>query len=173
MRALIFCLAILSLSTTAEARNRYTAAYAPECNVTMPCVGSEPTLFGRIVGSFSNAGRDAYSGMVDAAAYAAGVPTRIAHAVIRVESGYRANMRGAAGEYGIGQIKCQTARLVGFSGSCHDLFDAQTNLTYSMRYLALAIAKGGHGCSGVTLYNTGIGARPHCSRYGHRVMAKV
>lgn len=109
--------------------------------------------------------------MVTRAALAAGVPTNIAHAVVKMESGYQIKARGAAGEYGLGQVMCPTAREVGFTGNCADLFDPQTNLTYSMRYLKLALDKGGVGCAGVSLYNTGIHRKPICTAYGQRVMA--
>lgn len=108
-------------------------------------------------------------GMVNSAAWSAGVPAHIAQAVVRHESGYKPNMRGRAGEYGLGQIKCQTARGVGFTGPCAQLLDPQVNLTFSMKYLRLAIDKGGEGCSGLSLYNTGIGARPRCTAYGRAV----
>lgn len=114
----------------------------------------------------------AYS-LVSREAVRAGVPAKIAHAVIRQESGYRAHIRGAAGEWGIGQIKCQTARSVGFSGSCSALADAATNLRYSMRYLKLALNRGGVGCAGVSLYQSGIYAPVRCSAYGRKVMAGV
>jgi soluble lytic murein transglycosylase-like protein len=107
--------------------------------------------------------------MVDSAAQTAGVPLHIAHAVIRHESGYKAHIRGRAGEYGLGQIKCQTARSVGFTGACAQLFDPATNLTYSMRYLNLALQRGG-----VAYYNAGIHARvlPQMARtYARRVQA--
>lgn len=116
------------------------------------------------------ADRSAYHGMVTVAAFSAGVPPSIAHAVIRHESNYNPGLRGRAGEWGIGQIKCQTARSVGFSGPCGGLADASTNLTYSMRYLALALARGGAGCSGVALYQMGIFGRPRCTAYGQRVI---
>ena len=118
-------------------------------------------------------GTQAMRALVDAAAFAAGVPLAIAHAVIVQESGYRPHLRGAAGEYGIGQVKCQTAREVGFSGPCAALLDPQTNLSASMKYLRRALDRGGSGCAGVTLYNTGIYARPHCSAYGRAVMARA
>lgn len=115
-----------------------------------------------------NAGR--YGDLVDAAASAAGVPVRLAHAMVRVESNYNPRLRGAAGEWGIGQIMCQTARRVGFAGSCGQLADAAVNLRYAMIYLRLAIDKGGDGCAGVSLYNLGLAARPRCTRYGRKVM---
>lgn len=121
----------------------------------------------------AGAGAQNISAMVTMAAFSAGVPASIAHAVVRHESNYRPGLRGRAGEYGLGQIKCQTARGVGFSGSCSALADPATNLTYSMRYLAQALRKGGAGCAGVSLYQSGTGARPHCSAYGRQVMARA
>jgi len=111
--------------------------------------------------------------MVGSAAWRAGVPAHVAHAVVAQESGYRPAMRGRAGEWGIGQIKCQTARSVGFTGSCDRLRDPEVNLTYSMAYLRLALDKGGDGCSGVSLYNTGIYARPRCTGYGRAVVRRT
>ncbi len=112
-------------------------------------------------------------GMVTAEARRAGVPVAIAHAVVQVESGYRPHVRGAAGEWGLGQIKCQTARGVGFSGDCRRLADPRTNLRYSMRYLRRAIDRAGATCQGVALYNRGVGARPRCTDYGRRVMRRA
>jgi hypothetical protein len=111
--------------------------------------------------------------LVDQAAAAAGVPAHLAHAVIRQESDYNPALRGSAGEWGIGQIKCPTARSVGFSGSCGQLADAATNLRYSMAYLRLALDRGGRGCAGVSLYQRGVFARPGCSGYGRQVMARA
>ena len=109
--------------------------------------------------------------LVTQAAHQAGIPANIAHAVIKMESGYQPHIRGAAGEWGLGQIFCQTARSVGFTGDCSALRDPATNLKFSFAYLRLAIDKGGAGCAGVSLYNTGIHIRPVCTAYGQRVMA--
>lgn len=111
--------------------------------------------------------------LVSQEAARAGVPSHIAHAVIKLESGYRPHLRGRAGEWGLGQIKCQTARSVGFSGACAALADPATNLRYSMRYLKLALNRGGSGCAGVSLYQTGIYGRVRCSGYGRKVMASA
>lgn len=117
--------------------------------------------------------RAQYAGMVDSAAWRAGVPTHIAHAVVSQESGYRPHIRGRHGEWGIAQIKCPTARSVGFEGPCSQLRDPQVNLTYSMKYLRLALDKGGEGCAGASLYNTGIYARPRCTAYGRSVVRRA
>jgi soluble lytic murein transglycosylase-like protein len=111
--------------------------------------------------------------MVGMAALTAGVPENIAHAVIRQESGYNPYLRGAAGEWGLGQIKCQTARSVGFRGACRALADPATNLRFSFAYLKLALDRGGAGCAGVSLYQRGVYGRPSCSRYGRQVMARA
>lgn len=111
--------------------------------------------------------------MVSAAAWSEGVPEHIAHAVIRHESNYQPHLRGRAGEWGMGQIKCQTARGVGFAGSCAELRHPETNLRYSMKYLAEALRRGGSGCAGVSLYQMGVYARPRCTRYGQQVMGRV
>lgn len=108
--------------------------------------------------------------LVDAAARDAGVPVHIAHAVVRYESNYNPDRRGRAGEWGLGQIKCETARGVGFKGACDALADAETNLMYSMRYLRAALDRGGYNCAGVSLYQSGARV-PHCSPYGRRIMA--
>lgn len=112
-------------------------------------------------------------GLVETAAFAAGVPAHLAHAVIRQESNYNPRLRGRAGEWGIGQIKCQTARGVGFAGPCAQLADAATNLRYAMRYLRLALDRGGAGCAGVSLYQRGVYGRVSCSGYGRQVMARL
>jgi soluble lytic murein transglycosylase-like protein len=120
-----------------------------------------------------NGNRLAYAGLVDQAAWSQGVPLSIAHAVVHHESNYNPRLRGRAGEWGIGQIKCQTARGVGFSGSCSELADPSVNLTYSMKYLRQAIDKAGDGCAGVSLYNTGVAARPRCTAYGRQVLRRA
>lgn len=52
---------------------------------------------------------------VKAHARAAGVPVSTALAVVHQESGFRPHVTGGAGEIGLMQLKCQTARGMGFS----------------------------------------------------------
>lgn len=112
-------------------------------------------------------------GMVDSAAFANGVPPHIAQAVVRYESGYRAHARSRAGALGLSQIKCTTARGIGFAGSCRELFNASTNLQWGMKYLRMALDKGGEGCRGISLYNTGLYARARCTSYGRAVSRRM
>ena len=88
-----------------------------------------------------------------------GVPFSIADAVVRVESRY--NPRASnAGNYGLMQIRHQTARGIGYSGSAAGLLDAETNIRYGMIYLAMAYkAAGGDTCGTIMRYQSGLGAR--------------
>jgi soluble lytic murein transglycosylase-like protein len=104
-----------------------------------------------------------------------GVPASLAHAVIGVESNYRPNARGSAGEIGLMQIKPTTARAMGYSGSASGLFDPETNIKYGMKYLALAHQlSGGSTCGTILKYNAGHGARrmnPVSAAYCSKVKA--
>lgn len=81
----------------------------------------------------ASAGRK-YSTIVSRYASAYGVPVSLAHAVISVESNYRADARGSAGEVGLMQIKPATARMMGYTGSTSGLFDPDTNIKFGMKY---------------------------------------
>ena len=102
-----------------------------------------------------------------------GVPEALAHAVISVESNYRANARGAAGEVGLMQIKPATARMMGYKGSTKALYNPETNIKYGMKYLAKAHQLGGGTTCGTILkYNAGHGAKrmnPVSKRYCGKV----
>jgi membrane-bound lytic murein transglycosylase B len=100
-----------------------------------------------------------YSTIVSRYAAAYGVPAELAHAVIKVESNYRANARGGAGEIGLMQIKPSTARMMGYNGNANGLFNPETNIKYGMKYLAKAHSLGGGSTCGTILkYNAGHGA---------------
>ncbi|MCT8996866.1 lytic transglycosylase domain-containing protein [Chelativorans intermedius] len=89
-----------------------------------------------------------------------GVPEDLAHAVISVESNYRPNARGRAGEVGLMQIKPATARGLGYRGSVKALYEPETNIKYGMKYLAGAYELGGGDTCGTILrYNAGHGAK--------------
>jgi soluble lytic murein transglycosylase-like protein len=79
-------------------------------------------------------------------AQANGVPVELVHRVIRRESNYNPRAVGLGGALGLMQIKVSTARAMGYSGSASGLLDADTNLTYAVRYLggAYRVASGNH-----------------------------
>lgn len=104
-----------------------------------------------------------------------GIDESLAHAVISIESNYRANARGAAGEVGLMQIKPSTARMMGYRGSTKALYNPETNIKYGMKYLAMAQKLGdGSTCGTILKYNAGHGAKrmnPISKRYCGKVMS--
>lgn len=64
-----------------------------------------------------------------------GVPKAIIAAIMEIESSGRKDVKGTSGEFGLMQIKCDTARQVGFTGECKDLFVAYTNIFWGAKYL--------------------------------------
>ncbi|WP_091856666.1 lytic transglycosylase domain-containing protein [Bosea robiniae] len=101
------------------------------------------------------AGTEGIKAIVARHAAANGVPFSLADAVVRVESRY--NPRAShAGNYGLMQIRHQTARGLGYSGSASGLLDAETNARYGMKYLAMAYKMaGGDTCRTVMKYQSG------------------
>jgi soluble lytic murein transglycosylase-like protein len=102
--------------------------------------------------------RSQFDGMVEQQASANGVPASLVHRVIMRESGY--NPRAvSSGNYGMMQIRLGTARAMGYNGSAAGLLDAETNMTYAVRYLAGAYrAAGGNENRAVALYARGYNA---------------
>jgi soluble lytic murein transglycosylase-like protein len=60
----------------------------------------------------------------------------LVHRVVRRESNYNPRAIGKGGALGLMQIKYATARGMGYAGPPSGLLDANTNLTYAVRYLA-------------------------------------
>jgi len=105
--------------------------------------------------------------MVTEAAQRHGVPVGLAHAIIKIESGYNCHARSRYGALGIGQVMPSSARAEGVSGN---LYECSTGLEASMRYLKHALALYGDSCAAASAYNTGIFARSQCTGYGRRAM---
>jgi len=101
------------------------------------------------------AGSEGLRALVARHAAANGVPFALADAVVRVESRY--NPRAAhAGNFGLMQIRHQTARGVGYAGGASGLLDAETNARYGMKYLGQAYRlAGGDTCRTVMKYQSG------------------
>ena len=95
-----------------------------------------------------------------------GVPTWFALRIAKVESGYNPNIRGAAGEYGVYQMKCATAKGIGFSGNCSQLLNASTNVQYGLKHLQMAM-KLSHGNlrMAASKHNGGLGRKNLVHRY--------
>lgn len=100
-------------------------------------------------------GAEGLRALVARHAAANGVPFALADAIIRIESRY--NPRAAhAGNYGLMQIRHQTARGMGYGGSPAGLLEAETNARFGMKYLALAYRlAGGDTCRTIMKYQSG------------------
>ena len=74
------------------------------------------------------------------------LPEDLVRRVIKRESGGNARAV-SAGNYGLMQIKLPTARSMGYTGTASGLLDADTNMTYAVKYLAGAyrVANGNSG----------------------------
>lgn len=123
--------------------------------------------------TYSGKGGERFHSLIAAHARANGVPLKLAHAVVRVESSYRPNARGAAGEIGLMQIKLSTARMMGYRGSAKALYHPENNIKWGMKYLGKAHRlAGGSTCGTILKYNAGHGAKrmnPISQRYCNRV----
>lgn len=101
------------------------------------------------------AGTEGLRALVARHAAANGVPFSLADAVVRIESRYNPRA-SSAGNFGLMQIRHQTARGVGYSGGAAGLLDAETNARYGMKYLAQAYKlAGGDTCRTVMKYQSG------------------
>ena len=88
-----------------------------------------------------------------------GVPIELAHAVVMLESRYRARIVHK-GNYGLMQIRLGTARSLGFRGTGRQLLQPAINLHYGMAYLGRAWrASGGNVCRTIQRYQTGRSSR--------------
>ncbi|MGC1694932.1 MAG: lytic transglycosylase domain-containing protein [Pseudolabrys sp.] len=83
------------------------------------------------------------------------VPEDLVRRIIKRESGGRPGVV-SRGNYGLMQIKLATARSMGYSGSAAGLLDADTNMTYAVKYLAGAYhVAGGNTGRAVHYYAAG------------------
>ncbi|HMT13403.1 MAG TPA: transglycosylase SLT domain-containing protein [Aestuariivirga sp.] len=99
-----------------------------------------------------------------------GVPTWFALRIAKVESGYNPRVRGSAGEYGVFQLKCATARGIGFRGNCGSLLNASTNVQYGLKHLSLAVRSSrGNLRLAASKHNGGLGRKSLVPKYVHRV----
>jgi soluble lytic murein transglycosylase-like protein len=104
----------------------------------------------------ASATRESFRAIARREALARGLPPEMADAVMRTESAYRADARGAAGEIGLMQVMPPTARMLGFKGTAAELADPETNIGLGVRYLAEAwrLAKGDI-CTAAMKYRAG------------------
>ena len=103
--------------------------------------------------------RGAFDEMIARHAAANGVPESLVRRVITRESRY--NPKAVhAGNYGLMQIRLGTAHAMGYRGDAAGLLDADTNMTYAVKYLAGAYrAAGGNHDRAVHYYAAGYYAK--------------
>jgi soluble lytic murein transglycosylase-like protein len=99
-----------------------------------------------------------------------GVPTWFALRIAKVESNFNPSARGRAGEYGVFQMKCATARGIGFRGNCGGLLNASTNVQYGLKHLSLAVRSSrGNLKLAASKHNGGLGRKSMVRKYVSRV----
>ncbi len=93
--------------------------------------------------------------MIARHAAANNLPEDLVRRIIKRESGGRAHVI-SKGNYGLMQIRLGTARAMGYRGTAAGLLDADTNMTYAVKYLAGAYhAAGGQADRTVHYYAAG------------------
>jgi soluble lytic murein transglycosylase-like protein len=106
----------------------------------------------RVAGLDANGNLDS---LISRHAAANNLPEDIVRRIIKRESGGRAHVI-SKGNFGLMQIRLGTARGMGYRGSAAGLLDADTNMTYAVKYLAGAYrAAGGNAGQTVRYYAAG------------------
>jgi soluble lytic murein transglycosylase-like protein len=105
--------------------------------------------------AFAGDERETLDALIARHASANKVPETLVRRVILLESRYNPSVIDH-GNYGLMQIRLGTARALGYSGAAAGLLDADTNMTYAVRYLAGAYrAAHGNEARAMALYRTG------------------
>ena len=96
---------------------------------------ASPATAQDLTGSIPSAPKGDLEFLITKHAAANNVPVDLVRRVIKRESRGRAHVI-SKGNYGIMQIRLGTARAMGYRGSAAGLLDADTNMTYAVKYLA-------------------------------------
>jgi hypothetical protein len=103
-------------------------------------------------------GRNAHLALIRREAERYRLPPELADAVAQIESAYNPHASGALGEVGLMQIRPETAALLGYRGTATGLFEPETNVYYSVAYLAGAWRRAnGDLCRALMKYRAGHG----------------
>jgi soluble lytic murein transglycosylase-like protein len=118
------------------------------------------------------AGHGPAAGDVARLAEQMGVPRALALSVCQVETRCRYGLVGRQGERGPLQIKLQTARGLGYSGSAGGLNGYQ-GAYWGMKHLAAAYARCGTARGAAKLHQAGLASSCSGSAYASRVLARM
>lgn len=117
-------------------------------------------------GGASQAARNNVVAIIKGTAPRYGVPTWFALRIAKVESNYNPRARGSAGEYGVYQLKCSTARGIGFRGDCSQLLNPHVNVQYGLKHLSMAVKLSrGNLRLAASKHNGGLGRKKIVPRY--------
>jgi soluble lytic murein transglycosylase-like protein len=130
---------------------------APQLSVLTSLFGSFPsTPDAPPAATIVRSGHSGIDALIATHAKLNGVPEDLVHRVVIRESKYNPRAVGRGGALGLMQIKHATARSLGYTGPSSGLLDANTNLTYAVKYLAGAYqAAGGDHRRAVAYYARG------------------
>ena len=134
--------------TTRHKTTKHKSRHRPSGNARLPAAS------GRVVS------------LITATAPSYGVPAWFALRIAKIESNYNPRLRGAAGEYGVFQLKCATAKGIGFRGNCAALLDPGINVRYGLKHLALAMKSSrGNLRLAASKHNGGLGRKTEVRGY--------
>jgi soluble lytic murein transglycosylase-like protein len=155
-----------SFAWDSEAAVPATVEAAAPAQISPPA--PQPSVLTSLFGSFPSApdaapaatvvrsGHGGIDALIATHAKLNGVPEDLVHRVVIRESKYNPRAVGRGGALGLMQIKHATARSLGYTGPSSGLLDANTNLTYAVKYLAGAYqAAGGDHRRAVAYYARG------------------
>lgn len=96
-------------------------------------------------------------GQVDAREFSHGYPYLYKPAIFAEGHGIplETEIEGQRTSYGLMQMKCSTARYLGFTGVCQKLFNAALNLKYGVKYLAYLKRRYESDANMISAYNQG------------------
>jgi soluble lytic murein transglycosylase-like protein len=106
-------------------------------------------------------------------AAANGIPAAFVRAIVRIESNYNPRATGRQREVGLMQIKFETARGIGFTGTREELYNPDTNLQWGTKYLAMSWKLGGNTPCGAVMKYQGGHAVTRMSAASNAYCAKV
>lgn len=157
-----------SFAADSEPAAPSTASVTAEAPLDLSAATPQPSLISSLFGSFPStpapvaapasvrSGRAGLDSLIASYAKLNGVPENLVHRVVIRESKYNPRAVGRGGALGLMQIKHATARGLGYTGPSSGLLDAETNLTYAVKYLAGAYqAAGGDHNRAVAYYARG------------------
>lgn len=148
----------VSRTRVAKSRTRHSAVRKPPRRKQVAARSAPSRNSGQVVA------------LITSMAPSHGVPAWFALRIAKVESNYNPSARGSAGELGVFQLKCATAKGIGYRGDCSGLLDPRTNVQYGLKHLSLAMkSSGGNLRLAASKHNGGLGRKTEVRGYVAKV----